>query len=781
VSFTAPSDGDYELIAFWQSPDGQHLSGFTATGTNYVLDHLSAASVDATKAFWDAKVLTPEVRALYARTGPGDVFEDSLELSSTVKFTGDFLEQFAKRRGYDVAKWLPAVAGSGNRASAAGAFEFTGGAGARVRDDWQQTFSDLYTDRYLTGLRRWLNARGLRLRVQPYGAPIALGQAASALDSADGESLAFGPSLDSYKFVAAGGHAAGSRIMSTECCASLEAAYTSTMAGPSSTLGPLSGIGATGLLVDIYRAYAGGMTQQIWHGFDYRDSPNAAWPGYHAWSGPENSGEGPDFSDAFGPRNPQWADTRAVNDALGRVQLALRQGLPRFDVAVYSHAFPNFGIVGGGDATAAQLGADNALQRYGLTYEYVPSERFEAPAPALRAGELFPESGGYRAVLLNRQSAMSAAAAEHLLALAKRGLPIVVVGAAPSAAPGASGEDALVKSLGAQLVNEPTVTVVRTLDAAPEALRRLGVTPSTGRTPRSSAIQGIRRAAGDTDYYFLYNSTDSAAAATMTLAGHGRPYRLDQWTGRIAPIGNYTATARDVTLRLDVPARDGELVALSTADLGDPAPALHAVSTTADAVVVRDGRLYARTSKAGTYKTTLSDGRSIMTTIGDVPAASSPTEWKLSLESWTPDGTSAYATRKTTMPEIPLRSADGSLPSWTTLPGFQTTSGIGTYTATVAVPSGVGAMLHLGKAVDAVALRVDGKPVAVDQSNPNDIDIGPDLAAGANTIEVRVSSPLLNAARTVLLNADWIQAKVPQLYGLQGPVKLVPYREAAVD
>jgi hypothetical protein len=115
------------------------------------------------------------------------------------------------------------------------------------------------------------------------------------------------------------------------------------------------------------------------------------------------------------------------------------------------------------------------------------------------------------------------------------------------------------------------------------------------------------------------------------------------------------------------------------------------------------------------------------------------------------------------------------------LPGLQTTSGIGTYTATVDVPSGVGAMLHLGKAVDAVALKVDGKPVAVDQSNPNDIDIGPDLAAGANTIEVRVSSTLLNAARTVPLNADWMQAKVPQLYGLQGPVKLVPYREAEVD
>jgi hypothetical protein len=656
------------------------------------------------------------------------------------------------------------VAGSGNRASAAGAFEFSGDAGASVREDWQQTFSDLYTDRYLTGLRRWLNARGLRLRVQPYGAPIELGQAASALDSADGEALAFGPNLDSYKFLAAGGHASGSRIMSTECCASLEATYTSTMAGPTPMLGPLAGVGATGLLVDIYRAYAGGVTQQIWHGFDYRDSANAAWPGYHAWSGPENSGEGPDFAEALGPRNPQWADTRAVNDALGRVQLALRQGVPRFDVAVYSHAFPDFGIVGGGSATAAQLGADNALQRDGLTYEYVATERFEGSTPTFRDGELFPESGGYRAVLLNQQSTMSARAAERLLALAKGGLPIVVVGAAPKAAP--------------HLLEQPSVKVVSTLDAVPEALRGLGVTPSTARTPRSSAIQGIRRGARDADYYFLYNTTDRAATATMTLAGHGRPYRLDQWTGRITPIAEYTSSGRDVTLRVDLPARDGELVALSTNDLGEPAPAAHVVSTTADAVVVRDGRLYVRAAKGGTYKTTLSDGRAISTTLGDVPGVGSPTDWTLSLESWTPEGTSTYATTKTTLPAIPLRSADGSLPSWSALPGLQATSGIGTYTTTVDVPGGVGATLDLGKAVDTVALKVNGQPVAVDQADPNGIDIGRRLVAGANTVEVRVASTLLNVARTVPLNADWMQPKVPQLYGLQGPVRLVPYREA---
>jgi hypothetical protein len=130
------------------------------------------------------------------------------------------------------------------------------------------------------------------------------------------------------------------------------------------------------------------------------------------------------------------------------------------------------------------------------------------------------------------------------------------------------------------------------------------------------------------------------------------------------------------------------------------------------------------------------------------------------------------------MPAIPLRSADGSLPSWTALPGLQSSSGIGTYTTTVAVPGGVGATLDLGKAVDTVAVKVNGKPVAVDQADPNGIDIGRQLVAGANTIEVRVASTLLNAARAVALNADWMQPKAPQLYGLQGPVRLVPYREA---
>jgi hypothetical protein len=46
---------------------------------------------------------------------------------------------------------------------------------------------------------------------------------------------------------------------------------------------------------------------------------------------------------------------------------------------------------------------------------------------------------------------------------------------------------------------------------------------------------------------------------------------------------------------------------------------------------------------------------------------------------------------------------------------------------------------------------------------------------------VSVASTLLNAAKAVPQNADWMQAKPQQLYGLQGPVGVVPYREEEVQ
>jgi hypothetical protein len=66
---------------------------------------------------------------------------------------------------------------------------------------------------------------------------------------------------------------------------------------------------------------------------------------------------------------------------------------------------------------------------------------------------------------------------------------------------------------------------------------------------------------------------------------------------------------------------------------------VHATSTTADAVRADGSSLVARAATPGTHTTTLSDGRSVATTIASVPAAQNLTHWALDVDDFLPGAT----------------------------------------------------------------------------------------------------------------------------------------------
>lgn len=134
--------------------------------------------------------------------------------------------------------------------------------------------------------------------------------------------------------------------------------------------------------------------------------------------------------------------------------------------------------------------------------------------------------------------------------------------------------------------------------------------------------------------------TGSPVDTAFTLAGHGRPYLLNAWTGQITPIATYTSTNDTVTVHVSLPADGSEIVAVTPDGArfvnppvaGRASDGLHVISTTADeAVVNADGKLAIRASQPGTYTTRLSNGRTITTTITSGVAAIDLTnhDWQL--------------------------------------------------------------------------------------------------------------------------------------------------------
>ena len=142
-----------------------------------------------------------------------------------------------------------------------------------------------------------------------------------------------------------------------------------------------------------------------------------------------------------------------------------------------------------------------------------------------------------------------------------------------------------------------------------------------------------------TDYYFFYNqgivsptdepgtlfepATGQPVEREVSLEGRGRPYLLDAWSGKISPIAQYTAAPGRVSLRIRVSRDNGVLLALAddANRFGVAAPAAYVTKTDAsDAVVTNEG-VAIRAAKAGTYNTVLSNGRTVTSTIANVPPA----------------------------------------------------------------------------------------------------------------------------------------------------------------
>jgi hypothetical protein len=159
--------------------------------------------------------------------------------------------------------------------------------------------------------------------------------------------------------------------------------------------------------------------------------------------------------------------------------------------------------------------------------------------------------------------------------------------------------------------------------------------------------------------------------------------------------------------------------------------------------------------------------------------------WTLQAQTWSP-GANAYTTAKTGLEPFPLNAdGDGRLAPWRTITApvdLSRASGLGTYTATVSLPSTWtetdGAYLDLGDVLDTARVTVNGVEITVNQSDRGRIDLGRTLRAGENTVVVRVATTMFNAVRATgdsnYQLMDW------QRTGLQGPIVLTPYREVAL-
>ena len=749
LRWTAPASSagaQWQLISFWSRGVFAQPDPFSDEGLKELIQSMESG-------------LSPEVKELMKANG-GDIFYDSHSVdrgSPDELWTNKMPEEFRSRRNYDLIPALPALFQDN--------FSFSDGSAARVRDDLYSVRGDIWIEKQVTPLKAWARKYNFKLRIQPEGemspkTPInEQVQAAAALDRPEHESLFTNDEVDNYLPIASANHMTGNPWYSTECCAALNLNYAQTLQD---------------VTIRMHKSFAGGITKLVYHVYAYRDSATAKWPGYHNF--PQAG-----FSNAWGPRNPDWEDARAYNDYFARIGQVLTQGEAKTDVAVYmqNYLYPLPQMVKGG--AGFRMWRDTGLQEAGYTRDYLDPSLLNLPNATVTGKRLAVEGPGYKALIVDSEqepatdpvkTSMPVDVARKILGYARAELPVIVVGTPPDRTPGLSaGSDAELQKIIHELMAEPNVYGVAHESGVPAKLLSLGIHPAAEPGSRSPLLSVHRRdSATRTDYYFLYNqgvvspkgepanlfepATGTPLDIEVSLEGRGSPYRLDAWSGKITPIAEYRSAEGRVTLRVRLSRDNAQLIALSDE------PQRFGVMATK-------------------VRTTASSA------IGTVPAAIDLTnaKWELSAEDWQPAnpyastvGTAAVETRKS-----PVTVELDGLKPWPEIPALEHVSGIGTYVTTFNLPAGWtardGATLNLGEVFDSFTLTVNGRLVPVDQLSA-EAEVGRYLSAGRNTIAVRVATTLNN--RLASLDDSVAKRGLVQPYGLVGPVVLTPFAKVPI-
>ncbi len=454
-----------EVWFFIAGRTGMQVKRPSAGAEGFVLDHYSREAIEHHL----RTVADPMMEAL-GDNRPYAVFCDSLEVYGA-DWTSGFLDEFRKRRGYDLKPHLPAlVSGDGAETIA-------------VRHDWARTLTELYEERFVAPIHNWAKAHGTLFRIQGYGLPPAVISSNALADLPEGE----GPQwkiLPASRWASSVSHIYGRPVTSSETWTWLHS--------PSFRATPLD------LKAEADLHFLQGINQLIGHGWPYTP-PGEPYPGWRFYA-----------AAALGEKNPWWIVMPELSRYLQRVSFMLRQGRPASDVALYLPNADGWSHLGPGRVqmieTLKELIGPAVVARTleaGYGFDFFDDGALET-AGRVDGNRLMLGANPYRILVLPGVETIPAATARKLEAFVKGGGVVIATRRLPSTAPGleATPEDtAVVRNAASQF------RLVQDEQQLGEALHT-ALAPDVAFSPAAPDVGFVHRSTPFSEIYFIANSSN---------------------------------------------------------------------------------------------------------------------------------------------------------------------------------------------------------------------------------------------------------------------------------
>jgi hypothetical protein len=683
----------------------------------FVLDHYDRAAIDN-----HLKAVGDRLAQAFGATPPYAIFSDSLEVEHS-DWTGNFLEEFRKRRGYDLLPYLPALAGDIGEKTAA------------IRHDWGRTLTELADDNYLTPIREWAHRHGTLFRSQNYGTPPVALSSNALVDLPEGEN-SFWRRFSPMRWAASASHLYGRPVTSSETWTWLHS--------PVFRATPLD------MKAEADLHFLQGSNQLVGHGWPY-SPPSAGEPGWRFYA-----------AAVFNNHNPWWMVMPDITLYLQRISYLLRQGKPANDVALYLPTDDAWaGFTPGNDSIDRAMDAilgPNVMPQIldaGYNYDYIDDRAIA------QVGVPYP------ILILPGVERIPLSTYRKLEEYVRKGGILVATRRTPARAPGlADDADApKIRELSRALFEAPgapghLVTDETRLGAALHQALAADVATAP-------EIGFVHRKLDSADVYFLANTANHPihAAATFRVSG----LQAAWWD----PFNGKVSAAAGARVELDLAPYESRVLVFSKelqqAGIA-PAPATPASASSAPATPVPATPAPPPLEVSGPWKVTF-------------PGSAQPV-FMQPLRSWTEDDTTKYfsgqATYETTLTVPRAMLASGHALYLTLGEGTPVTA------QERHAGSGMRAMLE-SPVREAAVVTINGKQAGSIWRPPYETEIAALLHAGKNTIRITVANLAINEmAKGPLPDYKALNAKYGERFrpqdmnnlrplpsGLLGPVRLV--------
>src|SRR5215471_5662356 len=510
--------GTYEVLFFVASRTGMQVKRAAVGAEGYVLNHLDTNATDRY-----LKNVGDRLMQAFPSDRPYAVFCDSLEVYNQ-DWTPDFLDEFKKRRGYDLERYLPALIAD------------TGPKTFDIRRDWGKTLTELYNERFLVPLHEWAKRNHTLLRVQNYGLPAVSLSGYANVDLPEGEGAQW-KIVRATRWASSASHIYGRPVTSSETWTWLHS--------PVFRATPLD------MKAEADRHFLMGINQLVGHGWPYT-AEGIEYPGWRFYA-----------AAVFDEKNPWWIVMPDIASYLQRASFLLRQGNAINDVALYLPNDDGWAHFTSGnphliDILRERVGTDviSGILESGYGFDFFDDDIL------MKNGRPGPESielgaARYRVVVLPAVERLPLETMRKLEQFVRAGGIVIATRRRPDSVPGFQANEADQKNLHESVErlfdgNFGKAYFVEDEKQVGSKLEAL-LPPDLALRPAATEIGFVHRRTNDAEIYFLANTSNLRQKLNTTFRVAGMQAEWwDPFSGKVSPAKVDAASPQGTAVAVDL-------------------------------------------------------------------------------------------------------------------------------------------------------------------------------------------------------------------------------------